>query len=142
MNLILLEDLLQVLEQVGFFFFILLYYYFIVLIIIQIYLISGITSATFTYPLDLVRTRLSVHSNSNIFIKLFIFQNFNFNFWLLTLFLFFIFWKNKENRYKGIGDAIVSVYKNEGGIRALYRGLPPTLLVYFFFFFIELSLNV
>jgi len=57
---------------------------------------AGIASATSTYPLDLIRTRLSV--------------------------------QNSNEKYRGIMGAIVNVYKEEGGIFALYRGLPPTLL--------------
>lgn len=57
---------------------------------------AGITSASTTYPLDMVRTRLSL--------------------------------QEKNPRYKGIADALKVIYKEEGGILALYRGLFPTLM--------------
>lgn len=56
---------------------------------------AGLVAATFTYPLDLVRTRLS----------------------LATL------------EQSGVFACLVNVYRNEGGLWALYRGLFPTLLV-------------
>ena len=55
---------------------------------------AGIIAATTTYPLDLVRTRLSLSSTNA----------------------------------SGILPCIVRVYTEEGGLKALYRGLTPTLL--------------
>lgn len=65
---------------------------------------AGITSVTFTYPLDLVRTRLSVqtadfHALSEI---------------------------EREN-LPGMWRIMVNVYKTEGGLRALYGGYIPTI---------------
>ncbi|KCV71039.1 hypothetical protein H696_01987 [Fonticula alba] len=56
---------------------------------------AGITSSTMTYPLDIIRTRLSVQT---------------------------------DGRYRSMWHAIAEVYKHEGGVRGLYRGLSPTLL--------------
>lgn len=53
--------------------------------------LAGISSVTATYPLDLVRTRLSMEKNP-----------------------------------QGIWQVTKDVYRNEGGIPALYRGLVPT----------------
>lgn len=33
-----------------------------------------------------------------------------------------------EHKYKGIKHAFVTIYKNEGGVRAFYRGITPTLI--------------
>lgn len=32
-------------------------------------------------------------------------------------------------QFRGVVHATVSIFKNEGGVRALYRGLTPTLWV-------------
>ena len=56
--------------------------------------IAGICSVTFTYPLDMVRTRLSLPGPQGS-----------------------IFSTTRE------------IYKNEGGIFALYRGIIPTVTV-------------
>lgn len=65
--------------------------------------LAGIAAVCSTYPLDLVRSRLSVESAS------------------LGM---------KEGRTDGKSTGIwrmtVKVYQNEGGLRALYRGLVPT----------------
>jgi solute carrier family 25 phosphate transporter 23/24/25/41 len=68
---------------------------------------AGITSVTFTYPLDIVRTRLSIQSAS---------------------------FKELGDVKKGAGEKLpgmfslmVSMYKNEGGWTALYRGIIPTI---------------
>jgi len=67
--------------------------------------VAGITSVTFTYPLDIVRTRLSVQSAS------------------------FAVLSNKATAGKlpGMFETMVSMYKNEGGFLALYRGIIPTV---------------
>lgn len=66
---------------------------------------AGITSVTFTYPLDIVRTRLSIQSAS-----------------------FAALGKQKvEAELPGMMKTLVSMYKIEGGIRGLYRGIIPTV---------------
>lgn len=66
---------------------------------------AGITSVTFTYPLDIVRTRLSIHSAS-----------------------FAALGPNEaEKRLPGMFQTMVLMYRNEGGIVALYRGILPTV---------------
>ncbi|KAK3295044.1 mitochondrial carrier domain-containing protein [Chaetomium fimeti] len=65
--------------------------------------IAGITSVTFTYPLDIVRTRLSIQSAS--FAEL----------------------GAKPTKLPGMWQTMVSMYKTEGGVRALYRGIVPTV---------------
>ena len=65
---------------------------------------AGITSVTFTYPLDIVRTRLSVQSAS--FAKL---DN-------VTL-----------EKLPGMWGTMKHMHKYEGGFPALYRGIVPTL---------------
>ena len=65
---------------------------------------AGITSVTFTYPLDIVRTRLSIQSAS-----------------FATL--------SEETRRKlpGMWATMITMYKTEGGFLALYRGILPTV---------------
>lgn len=58
---------------------------------------AGVTAATFTYPLDLARTRLSLATD--------------------------------PSAPQGVLAILRGVYKHEGGILALYRGLSPTLMV-------------
>ncbi len=65
--------------------------------------IAGITSVTFTYPLDIVRTRLSIQSAS--FAEL----------------------GEKPKQLPGMWQTMVSMYRSEGGFRALYRGIVPTV---------------
>ncbi|KAK4042597.1 mitochondrial carrier domain-containing protein [Parachaetomium inaequale] len=65
--------------------------------------IAGITSVTFTYPLDIVRTRLSIQSAS--FAEL----------------------GAKPKQLPGMWQTMISMYKTEGGVRALYRGIVPTV---------------
>ncbi|KAJ6006564.1 mitochondrial carrier [Penicillium sp. IBT 35674x] len=67
---------------------------------------AGITSVTFTYPLDIVRTRLSIQSAS------------------------FADLGNRDPTQKlpGMFTTMVSIYKNEGGTVALYRGIAPTVV--------------
>ncbi|KAK4613797.1 hypothetical protein CLAFUW4_09252 [Fulvia fulva] len=67
--------------------------------------IAGITSVTVTYPLDIVRTRLSIQSAS--------FEGLS--------------KAEAEKKLPGMWATLASMYKNEGGIRALYRGLLPTI---------------
>ncbi|KAF2012303.1 ADP,ATP carrier protein [Aaosphaeria arxii CBS 175.79] len=66
--------------------------------------IAGITSVTFTYPLDIVRTRLSIQSASFETLK-----------------------KTEGQKLPGMWGVLTSMYKNEGGFRALYRGIIPTV---------------
>ncbi|KAL1306632.1 hypothetical protein AAFC00_005310 [Neodothiora populina] len=67
--------------------------------------IAGITSVTFTYPLDIVRTRLSIQSAS------------------------FAGLEKVANGGKlpGMWPTLLNMYKTEGGFTALYRGIVPTV---------------
>lgn len=65
--------------------------------------IAGITSVFTTYPLDIVRTRLSIQSAS--FAEL----------------------GEKPKKLPGMWATLVHMYKTEGGIVALYRGIIPTV---------------
>lgn len=58
---------------------------------------AGIAAATFTYPLDLARTRLSLATG--------------------------------PGAPRSILVTLQGVYRNEGGVLALYKGLSPTLMV-------------
>lgn len=64
---------------------------------------AGITSVVCTYPLDIVRTRLSIQSAS------------------------FADLGKRPEKLPGMWETLVVMYKNEGGIRALYRGIIPTV---------------
>ena len=66
---------------------------------------AGITSVTITYPLDIVRTRLSIQSAS------------------------FAGFSHREvgERLPGMFTTMVLIYRNEGGIVGLYRGIIPTV---------------
>lgn len=68
--------------------------------------VAGVVSVATTYPLDLVRTRLSVQTAqiSNA-VK-----------------------RADIAKPPGMFELLVQMYKHEGGIRALYRGLVPTTL--------------
>lgn len=55
-----------------------------------------------TYPLDIVRTRLSIHTASFASLK-------------------------HDVKIPGMWETMVNMYKHEGGFVALYRGLGPTL---------------
>lgn len=59
---------------------------------------------TFTYPLDIVRTRLSIQSAS-----------------------FKELGAGKREKLPGMFGLMVQMYKSEGGWRALYRGIVPTI---------------
>ncbi|KAL2132367.1 hypothetical protein VTI74DRAFT_3908 [Chaetomium olivicolor] len=65
--------------------------------------IAGITSVTFTYPLDIVRTRLSIQSAS--FAEL----------------------GERPKKLPGMWQTMVMMYRTEGGFLALYRGIVPTV---------------
>ncbi|OAL52082.1 mitochondrial carrier protein-like protein [Pyrenochaeta sp. DS3sAY3a] len=66
--------------------------------------LAGVTSVTFTYPLDIVRTRLSIQSASFASLK-----------------------KEAGQKLPGMWALLVSMYKTEGGAPALYRGIIPTV---------------
>ncbi|KAL7622941.1 hypothetical protein AAE478_006620 [Parahypoxylon ruwenzoriense] len=66
--------------------------------------IAGITSVFFTYPLDIVRTRLSIQSAS-----------------------FAALGHTSKDKLPGMWSTMVMMYKQEGGIPALYRGIIPTV---------------
>lgn len=65
--------------------------------------IAGVTSVIFTYPLDIVRTRLSIQSAS--FAEL----------------------GDKPQKLPGMWATLIHMYKTEGGMSALYRGIVPTI---------------
>ncbi|KAL5410226.1 hypothetical protein PMIN03_005530 [Paraphaeosphaeria minitans] len=66
--------------------------------------LAGITSVTLTYPLDIVRTRLSIQSASFETLK-----------------------REAGRKLPGMLGIMTSMYKNEGGFLALYRGIVPTV---------------
>ncbi|KAH7410289.1 mitochondrial carrier domain-containing protein [Phaeosphaeria sp. MPI-PUGE-AT-0046c] len=66
--------------------------------------LAGITSVTCTYPLDIVRTRLSIQSASFSTLK-----------------------REEGQKLPGMWTLLVNMYKTEGGIPALYRGIIPTV---------------
>lgn len=66
---------------------------------------AGITSVTFTYPLDIVRTRLSIQSASFASLS-----------------------KHEAGKkLPGMWETMATMYKTEGGFSALYRGIVPTV---------------
>ncbi|TVY45102.1 putative mitochondrial carrier [Lachnellula occidentalis] len=65
---------------------------------------AGITSVFCTYPLDIVRTRLSIQSAS-----------------------FAALGPEHTAKLPGMWETLVTMYKTEGGILALYRGIIPTV---------------
>ncbi|KAK0937454.1 hypothetical protein LTR29_010986 [Friedmanniomyces endolithicus] len=65
---------------------------------------AGITSVTFTYPLDIVRTRLSIQSASFSGLQ-----------------------REAGKKLPGLWETMKTMYKTEGGISALYRGIVPTV---------------
>lgn len=65
--------------------------------------LAGITSVFLTYPLDIVRTRLSIQTAS--FAEL----------------------GARPRKLPGMWSTLTSMYKTEGGISALYRGIIPTV---------------
>ncbi|RKP11551.1 mitochondrial carrier domain-containing protein [Piptocephalis cylindrospora] len=64
--------------------------------------LAGITSVAATYPLDIIRTRLSVQSGS-------------------------MMQHGPDFKLPGIWDTGVKMYREEGGVRSLFRGLGPTM---------------
>lgn len=66
--------------------------------------IAGVTSVFFTYPLDIVRTRLSIQTAS-----------------------FAALGEIPKDKPAGMWTTMVLMYKNEGGMLALYRGIVPTV---------------
>ena len=67
--------------------------------------IGGIASVAVTYPLDLVRARITVQTASLAKLN-----------------------KGKLVEAPGVYETMVNVYRNEGGLLALYRGIVPTTL--------------
>ncbi|OQE42282.1 hypothetical protein PENCOP_c004G04253 [Penicillium coprophilum] len=67
--------------------------------------VAGITSVTITYPLDIVRTRLSIQSASFADLGT----------------------RDPGQKLPGMFATMVMIYKNEGGTKALYRGITPTV---------------
>ncbi|KAF3903703.1 Mitoferrin-2 [Arthrobotrys entomopaga] len=66
---------------------------------------AGVTSVVATYPLDICRTRLSIHTAS----------------------LEALGKTGQHLKIPGMWETMVHMYKHEGGVLALYRGLIPTL---------------
>ncbi|KAJ5788093.1 Mitochondrial carrier protein [Penicillium paradoxum] len=66
---------------------------------------AGITSVTITYPLDIVRTRLSIQSASFADLGT----------------------REPGQKLPGMFTTMVMIYKTEGGTKALYRGITPTV---------------
>ncbi|KAL4923211.1 putative mitochondrial carrier protein [Aspergillus undulatus] len=66
---------------------------------------AGITSVVITYPLDIVRTRLSIQSASFAALKR----------------------ESAGEKLPGMLSTMILIYKNEGGFLALYRGIIPTV---------------
>ncbi|KAL4792922.1 mitochondrial carrier domain-containing protein [Aspergillus venezuelensis] len=66
---------------------------------------AGITSVVITYPLDIVRTRLSIQSASFAALK----------------------HGTAGEKLPGMLNTMILIYKNEGGFLALYRGIIPTV---------------
>ncbi|KAJ5473657.1 Mitochondrial carrier protein [Penicillium sp. IBT 31633x] len=66
---------------------------------------AGITSVTITYPLDIVRTRLSIQSASFADLGT----------------------RDPGQKLPGMFTTMAMIYKNEGGTKALYRGIAPTV---------------
>ncbi|KAL4962669.1 putative mitochondrial carrier protein [Aspergillus stella-maris] len=66
---------------------------------------AGITSVVITYPLDIVRTRLSIQSASFAALK----------------------HGAAGEKLPGMLSTMILIYKNEGGFLALYRGIIPTV---------------
>lgn len=64
---------------------------------------AGITSVTCTYPLDIIRTRLSIQSAS------------------------FASLEKSEGKLPGMWATGLKMYQTEGGIMGLYRGIIPTV---------------
>ncbi|KAJ5866469.1 hypothetical protein N7534_001022 [Penicillium rubens] len=67
--------------------------------------VAGITSVTITYPLDIVRTRLSIQSASFADLGA----------------------RDPSQKLPGMFTTMAMIYKNEGGTKALYRGIAPTV---------------
>ena len=65
---------------------------------------AGITSVVCTYPLDIVRTRLSIQSAS-----------------------FAVLSDINKAKLPGMWATVINMYKTEGGVFALYRGIIPTV---------------
>lgn len=66
--------------------------------------LAGITSVFCTYPLDIVRTRLSIQSAS-----------------------FAVLTQTQRSNLPGMWETMKIMYKTEGGVLALYRGIIPTV---------------
>ncbi|KAI0201933.1 mitochondrial carrier domain-containing protein [Astrocystis sublimbata] len=66
--------------------------------------IAGITSVFLTYPLDIVRTRLSIQTAS-----------------------FAALSQAQQDKLPGMWTTMNTMYKSEGGMAALYRGIIPTV---------------
>lgn len=66
--------------------------------------VAGITSVVCTYPLDIVRTRLSIQTAS-----------------------FAALSESHKGQLPGMWSTMAMMYKSEGGVGALYRGIIPTV---------------
>lgn len=94
--------------------------------------LSGITAATTTYPLDLIRTRLaaqvfqllpellrsrSIYGHCT-YVDVIAMPN------------FIQLWQRNSIYYRGVSHAFKTIFREEGFV-GLYKGLGPTLLVWF-----------
>ncbi|KAI9294485.1 mitochondrial carrier [Neoconidiobolus thromboides FSU 785] len=91
--------------------------------------LAGITSVIFTYPLDVVRTRLSIQSinipvtkTSNTTPKPVSASN------VISPVRTHTTKTTNPQKLPGIWGTLTSMYMKEGGVRALYQGLGPTLM--------------
>src|SRR5579871_4747088 len=87
---------------------------------------AGITSVVMTYPLDITRTRLSVQSSSLATIRRPITSTSSTN--STTTLTPSSPGKSTPTKLPGMFPTIVHIYRTEGGIRALYRGIIPTVM--------------
>jgi len=89
--------------------------------------LAGITSVICTYPLDVVRTRLSVQSANISVTNQATVKPSNRSSTILVNSRGFTV-SSGVNKFPGIWGTLKIMYHNEGGIRALYQGLGPTLM--------------
>lgn len=67
--------------------------------------LAGITSVVATYPMDIVRTRLSIQSASFAELR----------------------GTGVHEKLPGMWETAKIMYRTEGGVRSLYRGMVPTI---------------
>lgn len=88
--------------------------------------LAGVTAASVTYPLDLVRTRLSAQ------VRIFGICMIQANMFIFSLmFIHVLVLQTNVNYYRGIWHALHTISREEG-IFGLYKGLGACLLVLFY----------